>query len=792
MEEKTKEVVLVTLWFHGKKHEEGASGTLFGANKHLDMIFRHLIFAVLGALVGSAELVFGIRPFGVALAAAASEYVPAVAVGILVYSLIVREYVAPIILCIVIMVRLLVGYFTTRRDKGFLPFTERVGYRLLAGACVMLGAGIYRLFAGDFRYYDLFGVLLAVAATPLASFLYVGLFEEKERAFPFAREAGLAALVLTVIFAIKDFSVFGIYPAAVLIACAALLLAAHRGWAFGAIGGLLGGCSFDLKMAPAFFLLAVMFSLLEKSSRGGGVLGGGAVACAYAFLLQKNDGLLYLLPSLLTAGALFLAFDSAGLIEGAPARRLLLARRRAAKQSANAAALRATEAHLMELSGALCDLSGTFYEVGSRLRRPGKNDLHHLCDKAFDEVCPACRHREVCWGSEYQDTATSVKDLAARLYTHGAASKEALSSKLQKRCGELPRVLATINNGAAALAEEALRGDKTSVVAMDYAAAGRAISEIIESAKEDFEPVGALGDRICERLERQGYVVESAVVCGKTSKRVILRGLRLPGRSIKMREVREIVERICRFSLGDPTVEQHDGLHDIIFGERVTLGASFVKLTRPKGKGEGSHCGDSVTTVSVSNGVEYALICDGMGSGNGAALTSALATLFLTRLLQAGGRADSSLRMLNGFMAARGRREAESSTTVDLLRIDRVSGAATLYKCGAAPTYLLRRGEVTRFSSHTAPVGILESLDAERLSFEVEAGDVLVQISDGFTGGEEECLWLADMLRNKWDGDAEAFARMALNRATKEHADDLSLIITTVTAAKAEGEQAAA
>ena len=147
--------------------------------------------------------------------------------------------------------------------------------------------------------------------------------------------------------------------------------------------------------------------------------------------------------------------------------------------------------------------------------------------------------------------------------------------------------------------------------------------------------------------------------------------------------------------------------------------------------------------------------------------------------------------MLNGFMAARGRREAESSTTVDLLRIDRVSGAAALYKCGASPTYLLRRGEVTRFSSHTAPLGILESLDAERLSFEVMPGDVLVQISDGFTGGEEECLWLADMLRTKWEGDAEAFARMALNRATGENDDDLSLIVTTIAPAK-KGEDEAA
>ena len=172
-----------------------------------------------------------------------------------------------------------------------------------------------------------------------------------------------------------------------------------------------------------------------------------------------------------------------------------------------------------------------------------------------------------------------------------------------------------------------------------------------------------------------------------------------------------------------------------------------------------------------------------MGSGNEAALTSALASVFLSRLLQAGGRADGMLRMLNGFLAARSRSEGECSTTVDLLEIDLASGEAALYKCGAATTFLLRGGKVSCFASHTAPVGILEALDAERIGFSVQEGDVLVQVSDGFTSGEEECPWLSEMLERRYDGDAESFARLALNRASGRNDDDLSVIITEVTSA---------
>jgi stage II sporulation protein E len=196
-------------------------------------------------------------------------------------------------------------------------------------------------------------------------------------------------------------------------------------------------------------------------------------------------------------------------------------------------------------------------------------------------------------------------------------------------------------------------------------------------------------------------------------------------------------------------------------------------------------------SFSTEQGYDYAFLCDGMGSGNRAALTSALAATVLSRFLRAGNPADTSLRILNGVLAARGQRESEASTTVDLLEIDRVSGEAVLFKCGAAPTYLLRGGMTTRFFSRTAPIGILEALDAEKLCFDLEAGDVLVQGSDGVTHGEEECLWLSDMLITRWEGDAEKFARLVLNRAEEEGMDDLSVLITEIGEAPLPGTQAA-
>ncbi len=752
-----------------------------------EQVCCHIFLALAAALVGSAELIFGVRPFGIALAAVSPILLlPAFSGGIAIYCLLFSDYMTLGALLLTIGLRVSAALLLPDGGGKEGLFRERPLYRIAAATLSLFLVGVLTIVRRGFLFYDLFGVLLAILAAPVAAFLYLGAFEKRKPDFPHARELGLAALLLTAIFAMRGLSLFGIYPAAVIAASAAFLLASHRGLATGAVGGLLAGLCFDFRLAPAFLLCSIAFSLLEKSSRGGGVLCGSAAASAYAFFLLKSNGILLLLPSLLTAGAIFLAFDSAGLVEGAPTRHLIQARRRAAQQSAGAAESKAKEACLGEVSEALLSLSGTFFEVSSRLRRPGREDLRALCDKTFDSFCEGCQHKTACWETDYRETAATVSSIAARLYRHGSVGKAHVGGSLAARCSELPAILTALNNGTALLTDEVLRGDKTAVIATDYAALARIITETLESTNRDFACDNALGERIATALLRLGYQLESAAVCGDRHRRVILRGVRLRGRSIKIREIRSTLEKICHFPLGAPESTVHEGLTDLTFTEKEAFESHFVKLTRPKSRGEGAHCGDSVTAFEGTRGLDFAFICDGMGSGNGAALTSALASLFLSRLLGAGSRADSALRMLNGFMCARGKRENESSTTVDLLEIDRVHGKATLYKCGAAPTYLLRRGEITRFFSRTAPVGILEALDAERIQFEVRAGDVLLQVSDGFTGGEEDSPWLSEMLRTTWDGDADAFARRALNRATSSTDDDLSIIITEIKAATEE------
>ncbi len=742
---------------------------------------RFLMIAAIGALLQSAALLFEARPFGVALAAASTGTLfPAAALGAAIYAVFTRDFLSVATVALLGVVRIIASLLTKEGERGESVFEEKPLYRILAAGIAVFATGTFALCRAGFRSYFLFSLLASVTVAPLCTLLLVGLFDKKEEGNEYA-ELGFGALLFLCIFAMRTVSFVGVYPAVVAAVFAAFWLVAHRGLLVGMIGGGLLGVALGIEVAPVCLLAALGFGLLEKSSRGGGVLVGGGLGALYALALLGSERIVALLPALLTAGALFLAGDSAGLVEGST-QRLSLWRRRAAVQAARSMALEWQEERLQTLSHTFSDLSHVLSQLGNKGRRPGTAELRHLCDREFDHTCPTCEHRALCWGSEYTTTAASITHMAERLRMGERADYTHLDSALVSRCEQLDTILAEINEGAARLCEDALRGDKISVIAADCEALSRVLDGTLQKSRDLHHTDEALCERIAARLRRAGYTLDSVTVCGTTHRRVLLRGLRLPSRRPKLREVRGIIEQQCNFPLGEAVTRETDGVPDVLYEERVSLTVHTAKCSRAKSQ-DGSYCGDSVVSFDTDGGYSYAFLCDGMGSGNSAALTSALSGSVLSSLLSGGNDAGTALHMLCSVLLARGRRQNEASTTVDLLEIDRVSGKASVFKCGAAPTYVMRAGKITRYFSRTAPIGIFDMPDVERLSFTVEPGDVIVQVSDGVTGGEEDCPWLSDMLMTRYDGDAKRFAEHVIARAAREERDDLSILVTEIRAA---------
>lgn len=128
----------------------------------------------------------------------------------------------------------------------------------------------------------------------------------------------------------------------------------------------------------------------------------------------------------------------------------------------------------------------------------------------------------------------------------------------------------------------------------------------------------------------------------------------------------------------------------------------------------------------------YVLLCDGMGTGDGAAYEAKTAGNMLRRMLMAGYPSNYALQSLNSLCVLRG---SAGAVTVDLVEADLVTGRAALYKWGAAPSWLLGRAGPERIGREGPPPGIsLEQTEGTVDRFTLQNGVPLVLLSDGVDG----------------------------------------------------------
>ena len=142
--------------------------------------------------------------------------------------------------------------------------------------------------------------------------------------------------------------------------------------------------------------------------------------------------------------------------------------------------------------------------------------------------------------------------------------------------------------------------------------------------------------------------------------------------------------------------------------------------------------GDRWAAFPGEPGRYYLMLCDGMGVGPGAREDSRRAIALLRQLLLAGCTPKFALRSLNSLLALGNRAGA---VTVDLVEIRLDTGLAMVYKWGAAPGYLVRRGRVQKIGTAMPPPGLSVTESREwtaRLS--LWGGETLILVSDGVDG----------------------------------------------------------
>lgn len=177
--------------------------------------------------------------------------------------------------------------------------------------------------------------------------------------------------------------------------------------------------------------------------------------------------------------------------------------------------------------------------------------------------------------------------------------------------------------------------------------------------------------------------------------------------------------------------------------------------------------GDRCAQFAGTGNRYYIVLCDGMGTGLGAVQEGKSAVTHLRKLLSCGFPAKHALGSLNSLCALRDRAGA---VTVDLAEVELDTGKVTLYKWGAAASFLVGAGGAEKLGAASPPPGlsVLEQGEAS-CSFLLKRGQTLLLVSDGL----EETRVL-DLCRQQKHTSAAVLAQTLLRESSRE--DDATVV----------------
>lgn len=781
---------------------------LWGGEKEANARLLHFIagmsFGLAAYFFGCCEMPFGTFTLGVALLSSAERYFPYILAGACLSSF--KTSIAPAVCIItyltVTVIRILAKLMfdnkslkdlvRTERTPSSLAmtvkdiyndlFTESIYLRLASAAIGAFCLSLYIMIKGDYRYYDLFGLLFSMIVTPAATFFISAHFERsKTDKATIIQDIGTLVLLTAVSYATRNITFFGVYIGAFFAFFVTLYIGRKRGILIGCLTGLCLGLAFKPIYAPLFILEAAAAGVLWNISALAAATAGCVVGIIWGVYVNGFSALSQLLPALLCGAMVFGAADKLSLLTSEPE----LIKSKTEERSALELMVcdrknRSGEECIQGLSLMFAELAESFYNLSDRLRRPRSLDLSRMCDTVFEKHCNNCTKREICWGVEYSQTLDTMNLLIHELHTGSRAELVTVPNRLIERCPDMQSIINDINENCALLTEHALMCDRTGVFAMNYDGISQILAEAIEKGREDYIIDDDTASSVSECLKKLRCSSGGVIAFGGRRKSVAVKGLDISRAKINIGDLKGKLEENIKIPLNDPsfTPSQSKGLLDMTVSVKRKFAVKQYHYSVSSKETENGTpiCGDTVTCFENSSDYSYSLLSDGMGTGKEAAFISRICTVFLEKMLSANNKCETSVKLLNSFMSERdGSAAGESTATVDLLEVDLLNGNASVLKSGAAPTYLLRNGNCFKYMAKTVPLGILNSPDISRIPFTVEAGDRIIMISDGVTQNREDCVWLVSMLSSGAGDvcmDSGVLAKRIAERARAEGSED--------------------
>lgn len=654
-------------------------------------------------------------------------------------------------------------------------FSSSIGANAVVALAASCAVGIFGIVTGGNLWYDVFSAFLGIMLIPVftIAFSSVG----TKGISPVVCKAGVGCIAYAFVLSVSDFQIGGMSVAV----CVAMIFTMWSAWSLGLSDGVLFGffCGIALEpsLAAMYAVSAALFAALSGFSLGVGCFGAACAAASWALYSDGVSALSKVIPEIILATALFYP---AACFKVLPSGISFVSEESAKREIGGSDA----GEKLRRISDAMDHMANVFSGLSKKLCIPDGAEIMAACEKGFSAYCGECGKKEICHHREDFKRGSVIKKAASHLREYGKVGIDSFSDSMARGCSNLDGIVETINLEYAEAFENASKTDKTSAFAQDYATMSKLIREAVTASDTESSKNDRMTEKLVLEFEKNKIGCESIGVYGVMRPRIYVRGFDVRDLTYGASDIREIAENALKIALCEPeTSVDYDKLN-MFMESRKRFGITYGTYSESACKYEAN--GDRTVSFKGDDGSFYVLVCDGMGSGREAALTSGICCVFLEKMISAGCPVPSALMLLNNFTRER---RIECSSSIDLLKIDPYSATASFIKSGAAPSFVLRDNKLFRINSDTPPVGILKKPFAKETKMKLCAGDRIIMMSDGAIPDVEGEAWLYDALTSPAlvGKDLNAGAKKTAEEAMKRRVtpDDCTVCVISLSALSA-------
>jgi len=439
---------------------------------------------------------------------------------------------------------------------------------------------------------------------------------------------------------------------------------------------------------------------------------------------------------------------------------------------------------LWRMSEGYRDVCGAVTMASDKLFKTNLSNISTVFEMAHRRACRTCELVHRCWEKEYFTTMDAMNNATEELVKKKLLYPEDFAPHFRASCIRIDEFTDAVNDAyRELLMRRKLSGKQkqTRKLALEqYTALSRMMDALAREFSEEITFNTGAEEKIIDFLKRERVRPKSVMVMEREGGRMSAEldfSEDEPLCMEKEKLVRE-VSQICSAPMTCMNISRLEGIMRVNLSVPEPLKPVYgsFKTTRTGEKDSG----DTLDVFRTSRGKMVLQLCDGMGSGRGAAIDSNIAVGVIRKIIEAGFDNDTAIAVLNSAMLLKS--DEESVTGIDISVIDLYTGRCELLKLGAAPTYIVHNGNVTRIESGSPPIGILDEARVTKSVTQLTKGDIVVMVSDGVISSCDE--YLCEMLERYEYSDPDTLAgdiiRGARNMPCGGEGDDMSVLVCMI------------